>query len=392
MFISRVELLPEDETTAEHDEAKRIEAQLIETDRTTRTDGETGLFKGAFCKPRLQMHGPIRDEEDGVLRCPVCAWEMEDGECGQCGYADFDGEFSGDEDHEDETIDSRSVISIDSSILDRDEEDPEYINPFLIGHPVEEQNHFREWVRRDQAARRARRAARENERNHYEDRASTADTEPPDLTTMGRYHDNPGYGLESGDDEEMAAFLERHPYDDHRWNTDTAETGDEDEEMTSAMDEEDAESATSFHRAAIIARDRGLNPPFESDISITGSQGDGDGETATNGSDSSDDSTASEDESDTPEPSHGVQRLASRPARIIIDSDDDDDESSETSSSEEDDTDGNNGNNDDDDETETSSDEDSTPSPPRPAAVRQARLQMQRGRRPGRGRGRPRAR
>jgi hypothetical protein len=394
MFISRVELLPEDETTAEHDEAKRIEAQLIEVDRTTRTDGEPGLFKGAFCKTRLQYHGPIRDDEDGVLRCPRCAWEMEDGECGQCGYEDDEGDFSDDEDHEDDTVGSRSVISIPSSAMDADDvaSHPRFVNPFIFEQSRTTNDDFREWIRRDEEGRRARRAARQIERLNRQERASTADTEATTSTMMDRHHDHEAYGVDSENEEEMAAFLERHPYNNGGWNTDTAETEDEDEDMTSAIDDEDGESTTSFHRAAIIARDQGMHPPFESDLSTNGSEVGGDAETATEGN-SSDDSTESENDSNTPEPTPAVHGLARRPARVVIDSDDDSSRDS-SSSDEEEET---HGQNDDDDEEESddSSGGDSTPSPPRPAAVRQARVQMHRnrhagGRGGGRGRGRPR--
>jgi hypothetical protein len=392
MFISRVELLPEDESTAEHDEAKRIEAQLIETDRTTRTDGEPGLFKGAFCKAPLQFHGPIRDDEDGVLRCPMCAWEMEDGECGQCGYADHDAEFS-DEDQEDDTIDSRSVVSIASSTMDGDV-DIETIYPFMQNQHFGMQDDFRSWARRDEAARRAARQHGRTYRRDRLDRDSTVDTEASDSTMMARYHNHPEYGIDSEeDDDEMAAFLERHPFDDHRWNRDNAETMDEDAEMTSAIDEEDGESTTSFHRAAMLARDRSLNPPFESDISTNASEGEGEGETVTNGSDNSDDSTDSDDDGDTPEPTRAVQRLASRPARIVIDSDD---ESGDDTSSSEEEEEVDRGDVEDDEEEEEDDDElsdtESTPPPPRPAAARQARVQMHRGRRGGNSRGRPRMR
>lgn len=389
MFISRVEFLPEDETTAEHDEAKRLEAQLIETDRTTRTAGEPGLFKGAFCQARLQIQGPIRDEEDGVLRCPVCAWEMEDGECGQCGYADEDAEFYEGEDGQDyDTVGSRSVTNV-SSDVDIDYDDSS--NPLIHRQSAAMRADIREWVSEEQAARRARRAATQTRRNNHRDRASTADTEATDSTMTERYHDYPGYGMES-ENGVMAAIFERGSSDNHRWDTDNAETmdededEDEDEEMTSTTDAEDSESTTSFHRAAISARDRGLNPRFESDVSTHASEEEGEGEIVINGGSSPDESTESDD-SGTPEPTPSVQRLASRPARIVVDSED---ESSNSSSSEDEEGNEDNENDFQDQEDDESSENDPTPSPPRPAAVRQARVQMHRGRRGGRGRGRPR--
>lgn len=45
-----------------------------------------GLFPGMF-----HRHTPfavIQDGQDGVLRCPRCTWELEDGTCGSCGWSD----------------------------------------------------------------------------------------------------------------------------------------------------------------------------------------------------------------------------------------------------------------------------------------------------------------
>ena len=84
MFVSRVELLPEGDTVEEHDEAKRIEAVAIERDKSGPT-GSAGLFKGAF-PSRPTFPSAIYDFEDGVERCPNCAWELEGGACSHCGY------------------------------------------------------------------------------------------------------------------------------------------------------------------------------------------------------------------------------------------------------------------------------------------------------------------
>ena len=393
MFISRVQLLPEDETTAEHAEAKRIEAQLIETDRTMITNGEPGLFKGAFCKSRPQYNGPIRDQEDGVLRCPRCTWEMENGECGQCGYATDEEDFS---DDDGDTIESRSVISIPSSTMDADVQSPRIpsMNAFLFPQSRTADEDFREWMRRDQEARRGRRAVREIQRRNRQARVSTADTEGTTSTMVENYHDEIAYGNGGADDEEIVGFLARHPITERRWNSDMAEDIDEDEDMTSDVDDEDGDSTTSFYRAAILAQNQGMNPPFESDLSTNVSETGAEDETATtNGSDS--DEMTESDDNDTPGPTPTVQRLASRPARVVVDSDDE--SSSDSGSSEEDEN--NQHDNDDDDDEESSDDsseDDPTSSTPRPAAARQARVQMHRSRRGiggrGRGRGRPRRR
>lgn len=398
MFISRVELLPEDETTAEHNEAKRIEAQLIETDRTARIHGESGLFKGVFGSAQVQFRVPIRDDEDGVLRCPICAWEMEDGECGHCGYADFEQEFSGEEDFDANTVDSRSVASIHSSTMDgEDGEDvdvEEIMHPFIQNQSPEMQDDFRQWVIRDQAERRARRAARESSRLLHGHRSLMDHGHPvhPDHVMDGDQYD-----------EEMGTYEEQHPYDYHPWHNDNGENVEEDEDMTSAIDEEDGESTTSFHRAAMIARDHGMNPPFESDLSTNASEGEGegDGQTVTNGSNSSD-SSESNDDSDTPESTPAVPRPVNRPARIVIDSDDDSSDDSSKDSSEdevgEEQQQADQDNSADDSSDDSNDSETTPPPPPRPAAARQARVQMHRGRRGdrgggrGRGRGRPRSR
>ena len=91
MFISRAELLPEDETVAEHQAAKDEEVALVKID----VDGQ-GLFNGAFKtvplngglngEERLQFYGALQDVGDGVMRCPQCMWELAHGVCEQCNW------------------------------------------------------------------------------------------------------------------------------------------------------------------------------------------------------------------------------------------------------------------------------------------------------------------
>src|SRR5208282_4919251 len=106
MFISRIELLPEDETTNEHDDAKRAEALQIETDKGP---GGEGLFKGAFKSIHVRTMPDaalrfIRDHEDGVDRCPVCHWEIEGEACMHCGY-----NYSDSDEDSDESDDTRAL-------------------------------------------------------------------------------------------------------------------------------------------------------------------------------------------------------------------------------------------------------------------------------------------
>lgn len=117
LFLTRQELLPEDETVAEHKKDQDEETELLGKDRR----GE-GLFQGVFKLPRFHtlMPGPIHDFEDRVDRCPVCAWEIEDGRCNRCGltlgdYTDIsesESDLSGLSDMDD---DSQSESSEDGS-------------------------------------------------------------------------------------------------------------------------------------------------------------------------------------------------------------------------------------------------------------------------------------
>jgi len=101
MFVGRTELLPENETTAEHADAKKEGAQEIEADRANTHPRDGGLFKGAFelQSSMADMTAAIRDPHDGVLRCPNCTWELEGGTCHSCGWHDHEHpDYSTDED------------------------------------------------------------------------------------------------------------------------------------------------------------------------------------------------------------------------------------------------------------------------------------------------------
>ena len=85
MFASRAELIPAEETIQEHKKWQEEEAALVEKDKTT-TGSKGGLFRGCFRLTRRRQMAVIRDDEDGVDRCPRCTWELEDGFCESCGY------------------------------------------------------------------------------------------------------------------------------------------------------------------------------------------------------------------------------------------------------------------------------------------------------------------
>ncbi|KAF2650251.1 hypothetical protein K491DRAFT_683175 [Lophiostoma macrostomum CBS 122681] len=89
LFVSRPDLLPPGETVENHAKCQQEEADAVQQDKDNPDPRTGGLFKGCFSRSLGRIPTPhlraIRDQEDGVDRCPLCNWELEDGECGQCG-------------------------------------------------------------------------------------------------------------------------------------------------------------------------------------------------------------------------------------------------------------------------------------------------------------------
>ncbi|QSZ28641.1 hypothetical protein DSL72_003140 [Monilinia vaccinii-corymbosi] len=83
IFISRGQIMPNDETVEQHKQRNAEETQLVERDKNS----PEGLFRGTF----PLRHGEVwHDEADGVMRCPSCGHEHEGGPtCESCG-AEFD--------------------------------------------------------------------------------------------------------------------------------------------------------------------------------------------------------------------------------------------------------------------------------------------------------------
>ncbi|KAL4890902.1 hypothetical protein BDV59DRAFT_183356 [Aspergillus ambiguus] len=95
LFTSRAELLEKGETTAEHANHQREEAEKLDADKKNTHPKEGGLFRGTFSNAPRPLLGPIVDLEDNVVRCPSCSWELEDGvECPQCGYHQYEDSLS----------------------------------------------------------------------------------------------------------------------------------------------------------------------------------------------------------------------------------------------------------------------------------------------------------
>lgn len=86
IFVTRAELLPPGETTEDHRKLQQDEVEIVEKDKKSNGSHRGGLFRGCFENSLGRPNGPpIRDLEDGVDRCPRCAWELEDGVCHSCG-------------------------------------------------------------------------------------------------------------------------------------------------------------------------------------------------------------------------------------------------------------------------------------------------------------------
>ena len=384
MFISRIELLPEDETTNEHHEAKRAEALSIDTDKGP---GGEGLFKGAFARqnPAL-LHTPIfapiraiRDHEDGVDRCPMCAWELEEGACMHCGYNDSDEDDS-DESDDTRALPSPSIISINSELdgdLDADDYDPEM--------EYDEDDGF---VRPDRRAnityppRPDVPAAYRNDlppqRSQYH---MSADSDNEDEEDEGEAAGHHSYAIyhrvvgEESDDEESDGNDTAVP-DGHSYET---ATNDDDESMDSSDEDSDDEgdiiSATRRPHYDHMSRSERDGTPlvagpespgsFYAEALAVGDPGYGFSPTRSASPNSTDDGAV---RSPTPHTESGAEvqtmgqrraaatnRIARRPARVVISSDEESDGS--------------------------------TPTPPRPVAERRRHLRTQRARRGGRGRG-----
>ncbi|CAI7565259.1 unnamed protein product [Penicillium glandicola] len=131
MFTGRAELLDRGETTTEHTKNQREEAERLDQDKANSHPTEGGLFGGLF-KPKPPQLKPVIDIDDGVVRCPLCSWELEGDNCAGCGYRYRPGseetDDSGSADFSETDLDS---MDDDDGIEEEEEE----------GEPVES-DHF----------------------------------------------------------------------------------------------------------------------------------------------------------------------------------------------------------------------------------------------------------
>ncbi|KAJ5647147.1 hypothetical protein N7490_003519, partial [Penicillium lividum] len=117
MFTSHAELLDTEETTSEHKKNHDEEIEKLDKDKANTDPQKGGLFGGLFATKPAQLK-PVIDIDDGIMRCPNCSWELEDGQhCAGCGYTyrpDSEGSDNSDSELSDTDYDS---------ILDGDDED-----------------------------------------------------------------------------------------------------------------------------------------------------------------------------------------------------------------------------------------------------------------------------
>ena len=199
-FLSRAELLPDDETVQEHDKAREQEAKVVAADRSGR-----GLFKGLF---RLTTFGfaphnrrAILDEEDGVDRCPVCTWELEEEGCLHCGFTMSD----------DETGYSIDIGSVDLDTSD--DEDPDLSDVDAFGDQTDIHLHLHPQPPRH-------RPLSLFDRHHAEGAGYPAGSVSP------RYYSTDDNEEDEDDDGEMDSFIER------------------DEDLPNEVDDDDASVGT----------------------------------------------------------------------------------------------------------------------------------------------------
>ena len=380
MFVSRIELLPEDETTNEHDQAKRAEALQIDTDKGP---GGEGLFKGAFTRPNPAFHHPtnigpvrpIRDQEDGVDRCPVCAWELEEGACMHCGYNDSDDDEDSDESDDTRALSSPSIITVDDSELDgdldadNDDLEDEYDEDDGFVHPDRRRN-ITHPPRPDVPA--AYRNGLAPQRVQYEAIISDEDDEEE-----GSDHSYPSFqGADDENSDEESDSVHTAVPEEH---SDETGTNDDDEMMAPSDEDSDDESeivtgARRHHLEHMRPFGRNESPSvaepespgsFYAPALAAGEGGYGFSPTRSVSPNSSElapltsptPNTESDEELQAMRPRRlaNNNRIPRRPARVVISSDEDSGGS--------------------------------TPTPPRPDTERRNRLRVQRSRRSGRGRG-----
>ena len=128
-LMSQLYLLGDEEDSLEqHLKLQAEESALVDEHKSNKDLRTGGLFQGKFRpNPGPRFLPAIHDVEDGVTRCPSCAWELEGGDprCNHCGYwLNSDGSSSYDSDYEptDDSVFSQGLPMAGESEYEDDDE------------------------------------------------------------------------------------------------------------------------------------------------------------------------------------------------------------------------------------------------------------------------------
>ncbi|KAK8202918.1 hypothetical protein IWZ01DRAFT_486798 [Phyllosticta capitalensis] len=229
VFINRTALLPTGETEDQHKQWQKEEAEIVQADKNN-SDAQTGgLFKGCFkVRPDAGLR-VVRDAQDGVDRCPLCAWELEDRECSQCGLQfdetgalTWDNSFAGfsdmDETSEHDTysedLDAELEDSEDSAMgLEEDDEMNDFPDEYDEENGFPDNFAVRRWLANEMARpqifgfpaprRRAAHSAAGSNRRSYS--ASIASDMVSEDTEMGTLEEE---DEDEDDDSSMNSFID----------------------------------------------------------------------------------------------------------------------------------------------------------------------------------------
>ncbi|KAH0605045.1 uncharacterized protein H6S33_005027 [Morchella sextelata] len=133
VFVLRAELTSPNGNGLELRKQQQEALKAVERDKASEGTVKGGLFRGLF-KGKKKDPRVVRDPGDGVLRCPRCNWEIEDGYrnriCEHCGgrfrrlsrYGDFSDDDDDDDDEDEDEDDEDDDEDDSGSETDTDHE------------------------------------------------------------------------------------------------------------------------------------------------------------------------------------------------------------------------------------------------------------------------------
>lgn len=135
IFVNRTQLLPDGETSEEHQTLAREEAEILSKDRNDTDERQGGLFKGTFSRAAARSIIALHDTSDHVDRCPNCLHEVEDGWCLTC-HVRVRASDSDSDDGTDSDGDSDMTEELDMD-LEAHDMTGEHMGPWQVdGHPM----------------------------------------------------------------------------------------------------------------------------------------------------------------------------------------------------------------------------------------------------------------